>query len=112
MRGFNTENVTKITRLGRIERGENTKARPLLIGLDTTSIKSKILRNTWRLAESDIVMFQRTGIEHDYTPKQREQRKKLKEEAKEKEQNDRSGNYLYRVRGPPGNMWIKRVPKR
>jgi len=41
------------------------------------------------------------------TQKERDQCKNLVEEAKQKEVHDTSGEYKYRVRGPPGKMIIK-----
>ena len=39
-------------------------------------------------------------------------RRRLVEEAKAKEEEDDSGEYLYRVRGPPGGLKIVKIRKR
>ena len=38
---------------------------------------------------------------HDLTVRQREELKELIKEANEKEQQDETGSFMYRVRGPP-----------
>jgi len=42
----------------------------------------------------------------NYTAKEREECKKLLAEAKQRASEDTSGEYIYRVRGPPGQMKI------
>ena len=49
--------------------------------------------------------FKNIGISHDLTPSERENCKKMVVEAKEKQQNE-AGEYLWRVRGPPGQMKV------
>ena len=45
--------------------------------------------------------FKNLSIDHDYTQAQRKMKKQLLEEAKAKEYADKSGNFIYRVRGMP-----------
>ncbi len=47
-------------------------------------------------------------MQHDLTKKLREDEKKLREEAKKMESEDTSGEYDYRIRGPP---WARRIAK-
>ena len=46
------------------------------------------------------------------TKKQKEELKQMVEQAKEKENEDQSGEFMYRVRGPPWSRFIKKIPKR
>jgi len=45
--------------------------------------------------------FKNVIVAHDMTKLEREEYRRLVEEAKAKEEEDDSGEYLYRVRGPP-----------
>ena len=45
---------------------------------------------------------------HDLTVRQREKLKELIKDANEKEQQDETGSFMYRLRGPP---WIWRIKK-
>ena len=56
--------------------------------------------------------FNKINISYDLTKKQKEELKEKIEEAQKKEQNDQSGEWMYRVRGPPWNWYIKQIPKR
>ena len=48
-------------------------------------------------------------IMHDLTPKQKEGLKEKIEEAREKENKDELGEYMYCVRGPPWSWYIKKI---
>jgi len=54
--------------------------------------------------------FKSVIISHDMTRTEREQCKILVEEAKEKSRNE-TGDFIYRVRGPPARMQIVRFRK-
>ena len=45
---------------------------------------------------------------HDLTVRPREELKELIKEANEKEQQDETGSFMHRIRGPP---WIWRIKK-
>ena len=55
--------------------------------------------------------YSRIGIDHDYTPTQRKEHKKLVDAAKKQMDDDQSGNFVYRVRGPPGQQQIRKIPR-
>lgn len=98
--------VIKFYRLGK--RGE--QIRPILIKFNSITNKNLVmdnLSNCSRLDES----FRKIGIGYDMTKEQREEYKKLIVSAKEKETADKE-NFLYRVRGVPGNLRIVRFVKR
>ena len=94
---FTDTDVTETRRLG--EAKENaTGPRPVLITL-THIDKKRTLRRFHHIREND--KFKNIKIDHDKTKQEREESKKLYEEAKRQEVADKSGEYLYRVRGPP-----------
>jgi len=49
---------------------------------------------------------------HDMTREEREECKRLVAEAKKKQSEDQSGEFMYRVRGTPGNLRIDKIRKR
>ena len=107
-------NITKVVRLGAKndnKEDEETKMRPLMIGFENYAIKTQVLKNSGRLKDAskeynDIV------LKHDMTKTQREKQRELTTEAKKRESADDSGNYRYRVRGPPGALVIRKFPKK
>ena len=103
---FSEYNILRILRMGTYIEGT---ARPILVELDSAVTKYKIMRNTFKL--KDVKEFEGWSLQHDMTKDQRENVKKLIKEAEEKEKNDTSGEYIYRVRGPPHNKYIKKIKK-
>jgi hypothetical protein len=85
------ENITKLTRIGKKLEGEE-KHRPLLVTFSNDEIKRNFFKNFVRLRSEDEVTgdnesgIKNISINHDMTPKEREQLKVLIEEAKEKEE--------------------------
>ena len=56
--------------------------------------------------------YRSINVQHDLTVEEREQRKKLIAEARIMQEDDQSGEWDYRVRGPPGNMRVVKLKKR
>ena len=83
--------------------------RPLLVELDSPVTKYKIMRNTYKLKDAE--EFTGWSLQHDMTKEQRENVKKLVDEAKQKTAADETGEYVYRVRGPPHHKYIKKIKK-
>lgn len=71
-----------------------------------TNKKMKLFRNLSNLKEAD-PKYKCLSIQHDQTYKEREEGKKLLEEARAKESRD-LGKCIYRVRGPP---WARKIVK-
>ena len=97
--------IDKILRLGRKEKD---KTRPLLVcfkDLDTKKSLFSKLKNLQQAPEE----LRALSISHDYTPEEREENKKLREEAKELEAKDPEHKYV--IRGPPWNREIIKVAK-
>ena len=103
---FTDTDVTETRRLG--EAKENaTGPRPVLITLTHIDKKRTLLRRFHHIREND--KFKNIKIDHDKTKQEREESKKLYEEAKRQEAADKSGEYLYRVRGP---SWERKIRKK
>ncbi|ESO03904.1 hypothetical protein HELRODRAFT_172932 [Helobdella robusta] len=87
--------VVKVTRLG-----EKIKLnRPLLISLDGVESKNFIMDNVSRMKSLDDVL-KGVWLSHDLSNDQRDELKKLINDAKMQE--SVGGDFLFRVRGPPG----------
>ena len=56
-------------------------------------------------------MYDGISIQHDLTKDQRKELREMIDLAKRKEDEDPTGNYVYKVRGPPGRKHIKRFRK-
>ena len=108
VQGITNGNILQLVRLGKKDDG---KKRLLLVKLDSVSTKMNLLRGTSNLKDAGEI-YNNIGIDHNYTPAQRDEDKALVMEAKKKKTaDDQSGNYIYRVRGPPGQQRIRAIPK-
>jgi hypothetical protein len=95
------QDLRRSVRLGK--RGENE--RPLLIELSTRMLKNRIMENLSMLRSADMC-YRQLSITHDLTKKEREECKKLVEEAKQMQLEEESGEHLFRVRGQSGLLKI------
>ena len=100
------EDVKKLYRIGR----RGTVARPLFIQLSSGMLKNNIMETTFKLRK--VEKFKHIIVAHDMTKMEREECKRLVGEAKEREAQETTGEYIYRVRGPPGGMKIVKLKKR
>ena len=106
---FSDYNIAKIIRMGPYEKDTN---RPLLVELDSAVTKYKIMRNTFKLGDATgKADFAGWSVQHDMTQEQRKHVRELVAEAKKKEREDTSGEYIYRVRGPPHDKYIKKIKR-
>ena len=87
------------------------KDRPLLITLKEEEKKRQLFQNLNKIRDAG-EPFSKVIITHDLTKKQKDELKQLVEQAKEKEKEDKSGEYMYRVRGPPWSWFIKKISKK
>lgn len=94
----------------RIGKKEADKTRPIMIQFRERSLKNRIMESLNKLKNAD-EKFKNTSIAHDMTENERKECKNLVLEAKKKEEED-SGEYMYRVRGDPGNLRIVKIKKR
>ena len=86
------------------------KVRPLLLTLGEEMKKREIFLNLNKLRNAG-KPFNKIAMTHDLTVKQKEELKELIKEANEKEKQDETGRFIYRVRGPPWMWRIKKIPK-
>jgi len=96
----------RIQRLGR--RGDTP--RPVLVQVSSGMLKNHIMETTAALCKSET--FRNVVVSYDMTITEREQCKQLVAEAKQRELQDGSGEFVYRVRGQPGEMRIVKLKKR
>ena len=102
---LNDEDIVKTMRLGKYDQ---TKKRPILIGIKTEERKREIFQNLHKLRNAP----ENISVAHDLTKKQREELQELIKDARKKEENDQSGNFMYRVRGLPWGWFIKKISKK
>ena len=100
--------IKKAIRLGK--RLESGKPRPLLVEFCDGHVKNLTMEHASRLSHAS-GKFEGVTISHDMTVKEREQCRKLVAEAKQMQNEDDSGEYIYKVRGLPGQMKIMKFKK-
>ncbi len=99
-------NVSSITRLGK---KENNKTRPLKVCLENPNEKQRIFRSAKRLKNAS-ERFQ-VSISADLSEEDRKAVRKMVDQAKEREKKkNEDGTWVFRVRGPPWNLHIVRLP--
>jgi hypothetical protein len=104
--GYEKVDIVKTVRLGKFD---DSRRRPLLIEFTNSHVKNVVMENVTKLSYAT-EEFKGVTISHDMTIKEREQCRELVEEAKKKE-SEETGNFIYRVRGLPGQMKIVRIRK-
>lgn len=104
--GYEDGDIVRVVRLGKYDADHK---RPLLVEFSNAHVKNVVMGNVTNLGSAK-EEFQGVTISHDMTIKEREQCKSLVEEAK-KMQIEEKGNFVYRVRGLPGQMKIVKFRK-
>jgi len=99
--------TTSIKKTGRLGKFNNEKRdRPLLVTLSSVESKLVLFINIHRIRE--LTEYEKVNVSNDLTKAEREKEKQLWQEAKKKQLKDKSGDFIYKVRGPP---WARRVMK-
>lgn len=106
--GWEEGDVKKILRLGK--KTDSERPRPVLVEFSNGHTKNLVMENAPKLGKAE-GKFEGVTISHDMTVNEREYCKKLVAEAKQKQAEDGSGEYVYKVRGPPGQMKIMKFKK-
>ena len=101
---FNRNNILKVERLGEYQ----NQPRPLKVILDSSITKIQIMRNAKNLRNCQD--YGNISIQHDLTVKQMIHYKELVTKSIEMEEKYKD-QYIFRVRGPPGQWEIKHFPK-
>ena len=99
--------VRKAVRLGKATQNNE---RPLLITMDEETKKQEIFLNLIKIRDAERP-FNKVVMTHDLTVRQREELKELIKEAHEKEQQDETWSFIYRVRGLPWMWRIKKIAR-
>jgi len=102
-----SDDIKRMLRLGKSEPG---KSRPVLVEFREKSTKNLIMETAPKLRYA-ADPFNRVVVCHDMTVTERNECKRLVQEAKTQEAADPSGEWIYRVRGPPGLMRIVKFRK-
>ena len=98
--------IKSIVRLGK---RDASKTRPLKIVLSNSNDKAKIMMRLRKLKDAEEKY--KVSVVHDLSPEERKAVRDKVSEAKEKEKNEsEGGQYVFRVRGPPWDLRIVRLP--
>ena len=103
------EDIKKVVRLGK--RTEDNKSRPMLIELRNKSLKNQIMESLTKIRNHN-ESYGHIIVCHDMTKSEREYCKELVEKAKIQELNEGMGEWIFRVRGNPGQLGIVKLRKR
>ena len=101
--------IIQIKRLGKFDENKQDSKRPMLVQVTEEDKKTLFLNlNKLRGAPDNLTGI---SVSHDMTPMQRDEDKEMYEEAKKRENEETSGDFIFRVRGPPWNRYIKKIRK-
>jgi hypothetical protein len=103
---MNSDDIKSLFRLGK----KGASCRPLLVQFRERSVKNRIMESLFKLKDADD-KFKNISLTHDLTKQERVDCKSLVEEAKKK-QKEEKGEFLWRVRGLPGQMKVIRIQKK
>ena len=102
---FDKKNIKRTERIG----DNFQKGRPLKVEFDTQLTKIQMMRKLYLLQDDE--RYKGISFQHDLTRSQMSEYRSLVEKSMEQEQNDTSGRFKYRVRGPPGRWEIMKIQK-
>ena len=100
------DDVQSATRIGKPR--QEGKPRPLIVTMKDYSLKDRIFKNLPKLKDTP---HNTISIAHDMTKMERAQNSKVLAEAKKLAEEDTTGQWMYKVRGPPGGKKVVRVKK-
>jgi hypothetical protein len=112
--GVQESDIGTMNRIGKknqkmiIKGKEKIVSRPLLITLCNANVKHKVMKNECKLGKADD-KFRMMSIKHDMTQEERDQDKKLRAEAKDKQEINKSENFLYLVKGMPWERHMQKI---
>jgi hypothetical protein len=98
---------SRMARLGRFDKDK--PIRPILVCLKSQGAKGKLFKNVNRVVQY-VGEFKDIRISNDLTIQEREIEKKLYNEAKQLQEKE-SGDFIYKVRGPPWERKVRKIPK-
>lgn len=100
------QDIKRMFRLSKDKSGSS----PLLIELKERTFKNSVMEALSKLKTAE-EKFSKISVCHDMTKSEREQCKNMVELAKTKENSDKSGEFIYRVRGAPGEMRVIKIKR-
>lgn len=100
------EDIKAVFRLGK--KGES--CRPLMVQFRTSITKNRVMESLYKLKDAE-TKYKQISITHDMTKEERIECKSLVEQAKKK-QLEETGEFLWRVRGPPSSLKIIKIAKK
>jgi len=108
--GCDELNVTEINRLGRFsqEKIENKKYRPIKVRFDSNHSRELVLKSLFKLKDAEGALS-KLSIRQDLSVSQRQELSLKHKEAYEK---TIKSDFVYRVKGTPGNYSIQQVKKK
>src|SRR6267154_2086180 len=107
--GVQEEDLKSVFRLGKWDSNNSTN-RPLVVQFREKETKNRVMVSLSKL-KSAPDKFKNLSITHDMTKTERSECKRLVEEVKKKESEDQRGEFVWRVRGPPGQLKLIRFRK-
>ena len=99
--------IRNIVRIGKKPDDIQSKCRPLKVSFEDTFDKRKFLASLYKLKDCDA--YKKVNVTQDQSPEQREETKKLLKIAYDRNQQNETASFLWKVRGPP---WGQRLVKR
>lgn len=103
---FEESEIQKTFRLGKITGYHQNRHRPILVQFVNKMTKNYLMNNLYYIRKTS---YKDVVISHDMTLKERDQCKQLVEEAKKKELEEQSWEWIFRVRGLPGQMKVMKI---
>lgn len=98
--------IRSVYRLGK----EGDRERPLFIEFKDGTLKNKVMESLSKLRNAE-EKHSRISVTHDMTENEREQCRELVKQCREKQSKEQSGEWIFKVRGPPGDMRIVKIKK-
>ena len=102
--------IVKLSRLGAPK--HYGKPRALILTVKKEETKRLLFRNLYKLKETENTKYCNIAMNHDMTDAEKENNRKLLEEARRKRNEEPSENYTFVVRGPPWDRKILRIRQR
>ena len=99
--------IEEVTRLGKYDAG---KARPLRVIVKDTQQKTDVMNKLRNLRQAS-PEFRNVAVNYDLTVEQRNKRKALILEAKQRTEESTEEHFLYRVINLPGPYWDPKITK-
>jgi len=105
------DDVKRFVRLGQVDSIQPGKARPVLIQFRDRILKNMVMESVCKLKDAD-EKYKRIILTHDIITEDREEYKCLVAETKEKQKDEISGEFIFRVKGSPGTFRLLKIRSR